>query len=146
MTIGPVQLLVIGFADPDFHGQIRAELEKRAHEAAGQEFNVASPKQLEAILFDALGLKSTRKTKTGRSTDAEVLEALSDDHSLPGVILEHRVTAEILETRPTYAMARVLDIVDASTHRVVPPCPEVARGCGACVVGIAGSRRLDRMM
>ncbi len=75
-----------------------AELEKKAHEAAGQEFNVASPKQLEAILFDTLGLKSSRKTKTGRSTDAEVLEALSDDHALPGVILEHRAIAKLKGT------------------------------------------------
>ncbi len=75
-----------------------SELEKKAHEAAGQDFNVASPKQLEAILFDTLGLKSTRKTKTGRSTDAEVLEALSDDHPLPGVILEHRAIAKLKGT------------------------------------------------
>ena len=75
-----------------------AELEKKAFEAAGQEFNVASPKQLEAILFDTLGLKSTRKTKTGRSTDAEVLEALADDHALPGVILEHRAIAKLKGT------------------------------------------------
>src|SRR5262249_55720198 len=75
-----------------------AELGKKAQEAAGQEFNVASPKQLEAILFDTLKLKSTRKTKTGRSTDAEVLEALSDDHSLPGIILEHRAIAKLLGT------------------------------------------------
>jgi DNA polymerase-1 len=75
-----------------------AELEKKAHEAAGQDFNVASPKQLEAILFDTLGLKSTRKTKTGRSTDAEVLEALSDEHALPGIILEHRAIAKLKGT------------------------------------------------
>ena len=75
-----------------------AELEKKAYEAAGQEFNVASPKQLEAILFDTLGLKSTRKTKTGRSTDAEVLEALADDHALPGIILEHRAIAKLKGT------------------------------------------------
>jgi DNA polymerase-1 len=75
-----------------------ADLEKKAFEAAGQEFNVASPKQLEAILFDTLGLKSTRKTKTGRSTDAEVLEALSDDHALPGIILEHRAIAKLKGT------------------------------------------------
>lgn len=75
-----------------------SELEKKAYEAAGQEFNVASPKQLEAILFDTLGLKSTRKTKTGRSTDAEVLEALSDEHALPGIILEHRAIAKLKGT------------------------------------------------
>ena len=75
-----------------------AELEKKAHEAAGGEFNVASPKQLETILFDTLGLKSARKTKTGRSTDAEVLEALAEDHPLPGIILEHRAIAKLKGT------------------------------------------------
>ena len=75
-----------------------AELEKKAFEAAGQEFNVASPKQLEAILFDTLGLKSARKTKTGRSTDAEVLEALAEEHALPGIILEHRAIAKLKGT------------------------------------------------
>lgn len=75
-----------------------ADLEKKAHEAAGQEFNVASPRQLETILFDTLGLKSSRKTKTGRSTDAEVLEALADDHALPGIILEHRAIAKLKGT------------------------------------------------
>lgn len=73
-------------------------LEKRAHEAAGTTFNLASPKQLETILFDTLGLKSTRKTKTGRSTDAEVLEALSEDHPLPGIVLEHRAIAKLKGT------------------------------------------------
>jgi DNA polymerase-1 len=73
-------------------------LEKRAHEAAGKEFNLGSPKQLETILFDTLGLKSTRKTKTGRSTDAEVLDALSDDHPLPGIVLEHRAIAKLKGT------------------------------------------------
>ncbi|MBK9261377.1 MAG: DNA polymerase I [Polyangiaceae bacterium] len=73
-------------------------LEKRAHQAAGREFNLASPKQLETILFDTLGLKSTRKTKTGRSTDADVLEALSDDHPLPAIVLEHRAIAKLKGT------------------------------------------------
>ncbi len=49
-----------------------------------------------------------------------------------GALPDERVKVEILETRPTYAMARVLGVVDASSHRIVPPCPEVERGCGAC--------------
>ncbi len=73
-------------------------LEKRAHEAAGREFNLASPKQLETILFDTLGLKSSRKTKTGRSTDADVLETLSEDHPLPAIVLEHRAIAKLKGT------------------------------------------------
>jgi DNA polymerase-1 len=73
-------------------------LEKRAFEAAGQEFNVASPKQLETILFDELGLKSVKKTKTGRSTDAEALEAIASEHPLPQVVLEHRAIAKLKGT------------------------------------------------
>ncbi|MEZ4296507.1 MAG: DNA polymerase [Polyangiaceae bacterium] len=92
-----------------------AELEKKAHEAAGQDFNVASPKQLEAILFDSLGLKSMRKTKTGRSTDAEVLEALSDEHALPGIVLEHRAIAKL---KGTYvdALPRLLHPTTGRIH------------------------------
>lgn len=73
-------------------------LEARAYEAAGQELNLGSPKQLEAVLFDVLGLKSIKKTRTGRSTDAEVLEALSDDHPLPSIVLEHRAIAKLKGT------------------------------------------------
>ena len=73
-------------------------LEEKAREAAGQDFNLGSPKQLEAVLFDVLQLRSTKKTKTGRSTDAEVLEALADDHPLPGIILEHRAIAKLKGT------------------------------------------------
>ncbi|MEM9691430.1 MAG: DNA polymerase I [Myxococcota bacterium] len=73
-------------------------LETQAYEAAGKEFNLGSPKQLEAVLFDELGLKSSRKTKTGRSTDAEALEAIQEDHPLPKIILEHRAIAKLKNT------------------------------------------------
>ncbi|MDI1431914.1 MULTISPECIES: DNA polymerase I [Polyangium] len=75
-----------------------AVLEKRAHDAAGKEWNLASPRQLETILFDELKLRSLRKTKTGRSTDADVLEQLSEDHPLPGIVLEHRAIAKLKGT------------------------------------------------
>jgi DNA polymerase-1 len=75
-----------------------ASLEERARAAAGQELNLASPRQLETVLFDVLGLKAGKKTKTGRSTDAEVLEALADDHPLPGIVLEHRIIAKLKGT------------------------------------------------
>ncbi|MFO0759026.1 MAG: DNA polymerase I [Byssovorax sp.] len=75
-----------------------ASLEEKAREAAGQELNLGSPKQLEAVLFDQLGLRSIKKTKTGRSTDAEVLEALADDHPLPRIILDHRAIAKLKGT------------------------------------------------
>ncbi|MBL9021114.1 MAG: DNA polymerase I [Myxococcales bacterium] len=75
------------------------ELEAKARAVSGHpDLNVASPKQLEAVLFDELGLKATKKTKTGRSTDAEALEAIADDHALPKVILEHRAIAKLKGT------------------------------------------------
>jgi DNA polymerase-1 len=75
-----------------------ATLEEKAREAAGQDFNLGSPKQLETVLFDVLKLKATKKTKTGRSTDAEVLDALADEHPLPGIVLEHRAIAKLKGT------------------------------------------------
>jgi DNA polymerase-1 len=57
---------------------------------AGGDFNLNSPKQLAEILFDRLGLPSVRKTKTGRSTDADVLEELSVLHPLPAKLLQYR--------------------------------------------------------
>jgi DNA polymerase I len=72
-----------------------AELEKKAFEAAGHPLNLASPKQLEDVLFDELGLKVTKKTRTGRSTDAESLEAIADQHPLPQIVLEHRALAKL---------------------------------------------------
>jgi DNA polymerase-1 len=75
-----------------------AALEEKAKAAAGQDFNLASPRQLETVLFDHLGLRTIKKTKTGRSTDAEVLEALTDEHALPGIVLEHRAIAKLKGT------------------------------------------------
>jgi DNA polymerase-1 len=73
-------------------------LEKRAHEAAGKVFNVSAPRQLETILFDELKLKPIKRTKTSRSTDAEVLEALSEEHELPKILLEHRQLSKLKGT------------------------------------------------
>lgn len=75
------------------------ELEARAHQLAGEPFNVASPKQLGEILFAKLGLKGGRKTATGQvSTDSDALEDLKELHPLPAVILEHRESAKLLGT------------------------------------------------
>lgn len=77
------------------------ELEKSIHEAAGREFKIDSPKQLAEVLFDDIGLRVVKKTKTSRSTDASVLETLSleTEHPLPGLILEYR---ELTKLRRTY--------------------------------------------
>ncbi len=73
-------------------------LEKSAHESAGKEFNVHAPRQLEGILFDELGLKPIKRTKTARSTDAQTLEALSEEHALPGIIIKLRQIAKLKST------------------------------------------------
>ncbi len=75
-----------------------ARLEKEVFELVGKEFNVNSPKQLSTILFDELNLKPIKRTKTARSTDAQTLEALSEEHELPGLILKHRQIAKLQGT------------------------------------------------
>lgn len=90
-------------------------LEERARAASGhRDLNVASPKQLETILFDELGLQSTKRTKTGRSTDAEALEAIADAHPLPGIVLEHRAIAKL---KGTYVDA-LPRLIHPDTHRI----------------------------
>lgn len=73
----------------EFAGKLRA-LEREIYEMAGQEFNLSSPGQPVYILFDKLNLPPVKKTKTGYSTDAEVLMTLSAIHPLPDKILDHR--------------------------------------------------------
>ena len=73
-------------------------IESDIYGMAGERFNLGSPKQLAHILFEKMGLKPTKKTKTGFSTDAEVLEALSVEHPLPAKILEYRQYAKLKST------------------------------------------------
>jgi DNA polymerase-1 len=77
-----------------------ARLELDARAAAGLDFNLASPKQLGELLFDKLGLdrKKSRKTKTGWSTDAAVLEKLEDAHPVVPLVLEHRTLSKLKST------------------------------------------------
>ena len=74
-------------------------LEQRAHELAGQPFNLGSPKQIGEILFGKQGLPVIKKTASGApSTDEEVLEKLAEDYPLPACILEHRGLAKLKST------------------------------------------------
>ncbi|NJN69614.1 MAG: DNA polymerase I [Nitrospira sp.] len=66
--------------------------------AAGEEFNVNSPKQLAVVLFDKLGLKPLRKTKTGYSTDEDTLTQLATQHELPAQILNYRSLSKLKST------------------------------------------------
>ncbi|MGR1200705.1 DNA polymerase I [Aeromonas hydrophila] len=76
-----------------------AELEKQAHELAGQEFNLSSPKQLGEILFTKLGLPIIKKTPKGApSTAEEVLAELAETYDLPQLLMEHRGLAKLKST------------------------------------------------
>ncbi|WP_329347420.1 DNA polymerase I [Vibrio natriegens] len=75
------------------------ELEKKAYEIAEQEFNMNSPKQLQAILFEKMGLPVVKKTPSGTpSTNEEVLQELALDYPLPKLILEYRGLAKLKST------------------------------------------------
>ncbi|HSI24086.1 MAG TPA: DNA polymerase I [Methylotenera sp.] len=90
-------------------------LENQAYELAGQPFNLASPKQLQEILFDKLGIKPTKKTPSGTpSTDEDVLQELALNHPLPKVLLEYRGLAKL---KSTYT-DKLPKMINATTGRV----------------------------
>jgi DNA polymerase I len=77
----------------------RLELERQIHEEAGETFNIASNPQLRTILFEKLGLPIKKKTATGPSTDASVLQELAEEgHTLPGLLMEYRELAKLENT------------------------------------------------
>ena len=77
-----------------------AEIESKAYEAAGEEFNLGSPKQLSELFFEKLGLdkRKSRKTKTGYSTNAATLEKLQGDHPVVDSIVEYRTLSKLKST------------------------------------------------
>ncbi len=93
-------------------------LEHDIHEAAGHPFNINSTQQLADVLFNELGLRVVKRTKTSRSTDAEVLATLADEsnHPLPKLILEHR---ELAKLKGTYVDA-LPEMVSRRTGRIHP--------------------------
>jgi DNA polymerase I len=96
-------------------GKRMLELQREAHALAGHDFNLDSPKQLQAVLFDELGLHAKLKTPTGQpSTNEEALEAIADTHELPRRILDYRSLAKL---RSTYT-DKLSGIVNPRTGRV----------------------------
>jgi DNA polymerase-1 len=96
-------------------GKRMHELQQEAWQSAGHEFNLDSPKQLQAILFDELGLPAKLKTPTGQpSTNEEALEAIAEEHALPRLILDYRGLAKL---RSTYT-EKLAEIVNPRTGRV----------------------------
>jgi DNA polymerase-1 len=89
-------------------------LQSEIWQLAGEEFNIGSPKQLQTILFDKMGLERGRTTKTGHSTDVHTLEKLGEEHEVIRKILEYRATTKL---KSTYVDA-LLAGMDPKTHRI----------------------------
>jgi DNA polymerase-1 len=101
----------------DFAVELERELDNLTREIyglAGEEFAIASPKQLGHILFEKLKLPALRRTKTGYSTDADVLTELALGHPLPAKVLEHRTLSKL---KGTYADT-LPGLVDPGTGRI----------------------------
>jgi DNA polymerase-1 len=93
--------LQLGTMSTELSQRIQA-LEAEMYELAGNTFNVGSPQQLQRLLYDDLGLAAGRRIKTGRSTDADTLEALRDEHPIIDLILEWR---QLTKLKGTYVDA-----------------------------------------
>ena len=91
-----------------------ATLESEITELAGHSFLISSPKQVRQVLFEELGLPVVKRTKTGPSTDAEVLEELAAHHPLPQKLLAHRQFSKL---KSTYVDS-LPQLVDSSTGRI----------------------------
>ena len=101
----------------EFSRELEVHLERTTREIftlAGEEFNIGSPKQLAHILFEKLKLPPVRRTKTGYSTDADVLEQLALGHELPARIVEHRTLAKL---KSTYADS-LPTLINPATGRI----------------------------
>ncbi len=112
-----------------------AAIEQSIYAAVGREFNIGSTKQLQQILFEERKLKPARKTKTGYSTDADVLEELAREDEVPAAILEHRNLTKLkstyVDTLPSMVNARTgrlhthYDQTGAATGRLASTDPNL---------------------
>ncbi|MCK5793872.1 MAG: DNA polymerase I, partial [Anaerolineales bacterium] len=95
-------------------GRELIRLEQAIYKEAGEEFNVASPKQVAEILFEKKGIKPIRKTKTGYSTDVNVLQILAKEHAIPRYMLDYRQVAKL---KSTYTDA-LIELIHPETGRI----------------------------
>ncbi len=102
------------------------ELRKKIFQSACFEFNPDSPKQLQDVLFNRLKLPIIKRTKTGPSTDVEVLEKLSDKHDCPRLILDYR---SLVKLKNTY-LDNLTDYVNPRTHRIHASFNQVGAATG----------------
>ena len=109
----------------DFDKEIK-DCTKKIYKLAGEEFNINSPKQLQVILFNKLGLQSGKKTKTGYSTDARSLEMLRSEHKIIESILDFR---QITKLKSTYADA-LQTMINPKTGRIHTTLNQIAASTG----------------
>ncbi len=110
--IGVDRVVLQGIADE--LGRQAQTLSDRVCELAGHEFNVNSTPQLRTVLYDELGLKPGKKTKTGYSTDAQTLESLRDEHPIIEALLSYR---EVEKLRSTYGESLLAEVAaDGRIH------------------------------
>ena len=102
------------------------DITKKIYEHAGEEFNINSPKQLQVILFDKLGLQSGKKTKTGYSTDARSLEFIKGEHKIIEEILDFR---QITKLKSTYADS-LQTMINPKTGRIHTTLNQIAASTG----------------
>jgi DNA polymerase-1 len=103
ILVDPDDLAKLG---EEFGGRLE-EIAQRIYELAGRELNIASPKQLGEVLFDELKLPVIKRTKSGYSTNAEVLERLKPKHPIAAEILAHRKLAKLINTYTDVLQAAV---------------------------------------
>ena len=115
----------LGRLSRDFSGQL-AQLEEQIYALAGERFLISSPKQLQQLLFEKLKLPAIKKTKTGYSTDEDVLEQLASQHNLPLQILAHRRLSKL---KNTYVDA-LPPLVNPRTGRIHPTFHQLGAATG----------------
>lgn len=116
---------VLGALSREYQAEL-ARIEAEIHRLAGESFQIASPRQLQAVLFEKLKLPVVRKTKTGYSTDEAVLEQLSAHHPLPERVLAYRRLAKL---KSTYVDA-LPPLVDPKTGRIHPTFHQTGAATG----------------
>lgn len=97
----------------DIYAERISNITDKIYELAGEKFNISSTKQLGEILFIKLGLPAKKKTKTGYSTDIEVLESLADMHPIINLIIEYR---QLTKLKSTYIDGFINVTTDADAH------------------------------
>jgi len=102
------------------------DIQQKTFDLAGEEFNLNSPIQLREILFDKLDLPVQKKTKTGPSTDHEVLTKLASMHELPGLIIDYRELAKLINTY----IDSLPQLVNPNTKRIHPTFQQAVTSTG----------------